>query len=109
RREKTMSQSAQQEQLLHADAEHLRLDTIIRLHELYWHALRPAAGSPSANEPFGPIARQIEASFGSVSFFRAMLEQLAEPPARTGWAVLAWSPALYQLSLQYSDTRLPAG
>lgn len=58
------------------------------LHTLFWDTMSPNGGG----KPTGPIAEQIQRTFGSFEQFQKQFTAAADKVEGGGWAILVWSP-----------------
>ena len=58
------------------------------LHSVFWQCLTPKGGG----RPDGPLARRIDADFGSFDAFKKQITAVAGSIMGSGWAALVWEP-----------------
>jgi Fe-Mn family superoxide dismutase len=66
------------------------------LHTLFWDTMSPAAGG---GKPAGPLAEEIDRSFGSFEAFKKQFSEAANKVEGGGWAILVWSPRSHRLEI----------
>lgn len=69
------------------------------LHTIFWNNMKPHGGG----SPTGPLAREIERSFGSIESFAHHFSQAAEKVEGGGWAILIWSPRSHRLEILQAE------
>jgi Fe-Mn family superoxide dismutase len=66
------------------------------LHSVFWTNLSPDGGG----EPEGPLADEIEQTYGGFPTFRQQMTDAANTIQGSGWALLSWEPEASRLMLQ---------
>lgn len=69
------------------------------LHTIFWNNMKPKGGGTAS----GPIAKEIEKSFGGFEKFKAHFSAAAEKVEGSGWAVLVWSPGAGHLEILQAE------
>lgn len=67
------------------------------LHSVFWKNMRKPVGEGVANDPEGAFKAALEKEFGSVENFRKLFSAVAVAVEGSGWAVLAWDPAVRKM------------
>jgi len=65
------------------------------LHSLYWNSMSPKGGG----EPKGELADRIKMDFGTFEKFKLMFSAAATSVEGSGWALLAYQPAMKKLEI----------
>ncbi|MBM7645079.1 Fe-Mn family superoxide dismutase [Scopulibacillus daqui] len=58
------------------------------LHTIFWNNMKPRGGG----KPNGPIAKEINQTFGGFETFKEHFSNAAEKVEAVGWALLVWAP-----------------
>jgi superoxide dismutase, Fe-Mn family len=69
------------------------------LHTIFWHNMSPDGGG----EPDGPIADEINNTFGSFAAFNTHFSAAAEKVEGSGWAMLIWSPRSHRVEILQAE------
>lgn len=65
------------------------------LHTIFWDAMAPKGGG----QPSGPLAEELNKSFGSYDGFKKQFSEAANKVEGGGWAILVWSPRARRLEI----------
>lgn len=65
------------------------------LHTIFWDVMNPDGGG----KPKGPIAKEIDRTFGDFEKFKSHFSNAAEKVQSVGWALLVWSPRSWRTEI----------
>ncbi|MGX4587708.1 Fe-Mn family superoxide dismutase [Paenibacillus chitinolyticus] len=69
------------------------------LHTIFWNIMKPNGGGKA----YGPIAAEINKSFGSYDRFKKQFTEAAKKVEGGGWAILVWSPRSHRLEILQAE------
>jgi superoxide dismutase, Fe-Mn family len=69
------------------------------LHSIFWTNMKPGGGG----EPKGDLLKAINEAFGSYAAFKKQIVAAANAVEGSGWAILAWNPALEKLYIYQAE------
>lgn len=69
------------------------------LHTVFWNVMKPKGGG----KPTGPIAQEINKTFGSFDAFKKHFSAAAEKVEGGGWAILVWSPRSHRVEILQAE------
>jgi superoxide dismutase, Fe-Mn family len=69
------------------------------LHTIFWNVMTPRGGGPA----IGPVAAEIQKSFGSFDSFKKQFSSAAEKVEGGGWTILVWSPRSHRLEILQAE------
>ncbi|MEC0248834.1 superoxide dismutase [Paenibacillus chitinolyticus] len=69
------------------------------LHTIFWNIMKPNGGGKA----YGPIAAEINKSFGSFDRFKKQFTEAAKKVEGGGWAILVWSPRSHRLEILQAE------
>jgi Fe-Mn family superoxide dismutase len=69
------------------------------LHSIFWTNMKPGGGG----EPKGDLLKAITDAFGSYAAFKKQIVAAANAVEGSGWAILAWNPALEKLYIYQAE------
>ncbi|MVO99771.1 Fe-Mn family superoxide dismutase [Paenibacillus lutrae] len=69
------------------------------LHTIFWNIMKPGGGGKAS----GPIAAEINKTFGSFERFKKQFTEAAKKVEGGGWAILVWSPRSHRLEILQAE------
>lgn len=69
------------------------------LHTIFWNNMKPQGGGAAK----GPVAEEINRTFGDFAKFAAHFSAAAEKVEGSGWAMLVWSPQAGRLEILQAE------
>lgn len=69
------------------------------LHTIFWNVMKPGGGGKAT----GPIAAEINRTFGSFDAFKKHFTAAADKVEGGGWAILVWSPRSHRVEILQAE------